>query len=111
MRIAVVSAVVVFMFCPGVSRAQTLYGSLVGSVIDAAGAAIPGATIETTSASTGLAKKALTDERGAYLFNDLQPGAYTVKVTAPSFASFTKTGVQVSINTIVRVDVQLQVGA
>ncbi|HTM47190.1 MAG TPA: carboxypeptidase regulatory-like domain-containing protein, partial [Bryobacteraceae bacterium] len=98
-------------FCAGDSRAQTLYGSLVGSVTDSAAAAIPNATVEATNTGTGFTKRARTDERGGYLFNDLQPGLYDVKVSAPAFSTFTKTGVQISINTIVRADVQLQVGA
>jgi hypothetical protein len=103
---------VVLLLAAGARRsdAQVLYGSLVGSVTDAAAAAIPNASVEATNTSTGITKRASTDERGAYLFSDLQPGAYDIRVTAPSFSTFTKTGVAISPNTVVRVDVQLQVG-
>lgn len=58
--------------------------------------------------ATGFAREAATNERGSYLFSDLQPGTYEVRVAAPSFATFTQTGVAVSANTVIRVDVQLQ---
>jgi hypothetical protein len=94
-----------------VSSAQTLYGSMVGSVTDSAAAAIPNATVDATNTSTGFTQRRTTDERGAYQFNDLPPGPYDVRIAAPSFSTITQAGVQISINTIVRVDVQLQVGA
>jgi len=36
---------------------------------------------------TGILKAAQTDERGSYLFNDLQPGIYKVTVSAKAFSS------------------------
>ena len=57
------------------SPAQVLYGSLTGTVTDAADAAVPGAKVEAVNVATGIAKQSSTDERGVYLFNDLQPGS------------------------------------
>jgi hypothetical protein len=79
-------------------------------VTDPACAAIPNAQVEATNIATGQVKTWSTDDRGAFLASDLQPGVYDVKVTAPAFAMFTKTGVAVTANTVVRVDVQLRVG-
>jgi hypothetical protein len=93
------------------ARAQVLYGSLVGTVTDAAGAVVPNASIDATAQGTGVAKRVAADERGSFLISDVQPGVYDVRVAASGFATFTKTGVAVTINTTVRVDVQLQVGA
>jgi hypothetical protein len=93
------------------AKPQVLYGSLVGTVTDAAGAVVPNAAVEVVHAGTGQVKRVATDERGGFLLSDLQTGTYEVKVAAPGFASFTKTGVAISINTVVRQDVQLQVGA
>ncbi len=57
-------------------EAQTLYGSLTGNLTDASGSAVPNAKIEVLNVGTGVLKTAQTDERGVYLFNDLQPGTY-----------------------------------
>src|SRR4051812_6276342 len=66
-------------------KAQTLYGSLTGNITDTSGAAIPGAKIEAVNQGTSTVKTVVTDERGAYLLSDLQPGTYKVTISAPSF--------------------------
>src|SRR5262249_39118787 len=42
---------------------------------------------------------------------NLAAGGYDLKVTAPGFRTFSQTGVQISINTVSRVDVRLELGA
>jgi hypothetical protein len=91
--------------------AQTLYGSLVGNITDSSGGSVPGAKVQAVNTATGFLRESAANERGAYLFSDLQPGTYEVRVSAPSFAAFTQTGVGVSANTVIRVDVQLQLSS
>ena len=90
------------------AKAQTLYGTLVGNVSDPSNASIAAAKVVAVNAGTGFSREALTDERGGYLFSDLQPGAYRITVTASGFAGFTQTDVQVSTNAVLRVDVRMQ---
>jgi hypothetical protein len=54
------------------TRAQNLYGTLTGNVTDSSEAAVAGAKVEALNMDTGVAREVLTDERGAYSFNDLQ---------------------------------------
>eukprot|EP00456_Euglypha_rotunda_P090531 TRINITY_DN94915_c0_g1_i1.p1 TRINITY_DN94915_c0_g1~~TRINITY_DN94915_c0_g1_i1.p1 ORF type:complete len:101 (-),score=22.29 TRINITY_DN94915_c0_g1_i1:10-312(-) len=75
-----VLAILSALLATGPLSAQTLYGSLTGNVTDASGAAVPNAKIETLNVATGVVKTALTDDRGAYLLSDLQPGSYKVKI-------------------------------
>jgi hypothetical protein len=86
-----------------------LYGSLTGNITDPSGAAVPNVKVETQNAGTGIAKIAMSDERGTYLFNDLQPGTYKITVSAPSFATRVLEGAVVSANVVLRLDVVLQV--
>jgi hypothetical protein len=88
--------------------AQTLYGTLVGNVTDPSNAAIGGAKAVAVNTDTGFSREATTDDRGGYLFSDLQPGTYRVNVNATGFAAFAQTGVQISANSVVRVDVRMQ---
>jgi len=90
-------------------RAQVLYGSLTGNVTDPSGASVPNVKVEVKHTGTGIAKTAVSDERGLYLFNDLQPGDYNITVSAPSFATRVLAGAVVSANAVLRVDVVLQV--
>jgi len=59
-----------------------LYGSLVGNVTDATGAAVPGAAVVLTNRATALVRRATSDDRGQYSFNDLQLGDYDATVSA-----------------------------
>ena len=63
------------------ARAQVLYGSLVGNVTDPNGAAVTGAKVDLTNVATGDVTTAMTDERGAYTFHDLQVGVYKVAIS------------------------------
>ncbi len=53
--------------------AQTLYGTLTGSVVDKTGAAIPGATVTATNEGTGLTVDTVSDAEGAYTIRNLAP--------------------------------------
>jgi hypothetical protein len=90
------------------AKAQTLYGTLVGNVTDPSNASVAAAKVAAVNADTGFSREAITDERGGYLFSDLQPGAYRINVTASGFAAFTQTDVRVSTNAVLRVDVRMQ---
>ena len=92
-----------------IAGAQTLYGSLTGNVTDTSGASVPNAKVEALNTGTGIVKQALTDDRGAYLFSDLQPGTYKITISAPAFASRVLEGVIVDANTVHRLDVSLAV--
>src|SRR4030081_2726957 len=90
-------------------NAQVLYGTLTGNITDSTGAALPGARIEASNIATGLKKEVTTDDRGAYLFNDLQPGTYNVTISATSFGTLRQENIDISVNTIRRVDAKLHV--
>src|SRR5215468_9875914 len=91
-------------------NAQVLYGSLTGNVTDPSGAVVAGTKVEALNVSTGATKVAITDERGAFLFSDLQAGVYKLTFTARSFKTLVQDNLKVDANTARRLDVQLQVG-
>ena len=91
-------------------QAQVLYGSLVGRVEDQSGAVLPGARITVTNKATGQQREAVADDSGAYAFRDLQVGTYDLNITQNGFKSYTKANVLISLNTVVREDVQMSVG-
>src|SRR6476619_6650733 len=91
------------------AAAQTLYGSLTGNVTDASGAAVPNAKVDALNVGTGILKTDQTNDRGSYLFNDLQPGTYKVTISAKAFSTHVTEGVTISQNTTLRLDTALSV--
>src|SRR5882672_9814883 len=75
---------VAFLASPPSSRAQVLYGSLVGNVTDPNGHAVPGAKVDIVNIGTGEAKRTTSDDNGGYSFTNLQVGVYRVTVSMKS---------------------------
>ncbi|MCB1020367.1 MAG: TonB-dependent receptor [Acidobacteria bacterium] len=97
-------------FAPQSAMAQVLYGSLTGVVSDPSGASIPGAELEATQTLTGRVLKGTSDAEGRYSFVNAPAGPYDVKVTADGFRSLSQQGVTVSVNSVTRLDVTLELG-
>jgi hypothetical protein len=93
------------------AHAQVLYGSIVGNVTDAQGAAIPAATVTVTSRETNLTREVISNEVGAYNVANLPPGTYEVRVSLQGFREFQQTNVPLGAGQISRVNVRLELGA
>ncbi len=73
---------------PNFSAAQSLTsGDIAGTILDPTGAAVPGATVALTNNETGAKQTTTTSSTGAYRFALLNPGNYSVAVTASGFQS------------------------
>ena len=92
------------------AAAQVAVGTLLGNVSDESGAAIPGATITATEVRTNISRTAISNQAGSYTFNNTPPGIYKVEGELVGFKKFTRENVEVSVNTTIRVDIQLAVG-
>ena len=101
----------VFTMASGRSEAQLLYGGLVGAVIDAQGAVVPGARVTIVNTETNLTREATTDAQGQYSFTNIQPGPYDVKVSLQGFKEAIQSRVPVTVGQISRVNLTLAVGA
>lgn len=78
-RSPLLSAVVVFV-CTSLAAAQGTTSRLVGSVKDATGGIIPGATVTLTNEGTNTSFFTVTSAAGTYVFEAVQVGVYTVTV-------------------------------
>jgi Carboxypeptidase regulatory-like domain/TonB dependent receptor len=105
---AVIVALIALSSAP--AAAQVLYGSVVGNITDQTRAVVPGATVTITNKGTGQVLVSSTNSDGEYTINNVQPGAYDVKVTKDGFTTFTKTNLTITANNVTRNDVELKVG-
>jgi Carboxypeptidase regulatory-like domain len=94
------------------AHAQNTYASVHGTVTDASGAVVPGATVTVTNTSTGIHSSQTTDGNGYYIFPQLAIGGpYTVKVEKSGFQNFQSTGITLSINENREADAKLTAGS
>src|SRR5262249_24835900 len=91
--------------------AQTFRGGINGTVTDQSGAVVPNATVDATDSATGVLHKTITSSAGAYAFQDLPLGAYTVKVAVQGFKASVIKGVPVTAGVIYTLPVRLSVEA
>jgi hypothetical protein len=90
---------------------QAVNATLLGTVTDASGGAVPKAKITITETQTGVSHALQTNESGNYILPDVPPGIYAVTVEANGFKKETRSDVAVRVDTSTRVDVQLQTGS
>ncbi len=91
--------------------AQTaVTGAITGTVTDASGAAISGATVEVLNAGTGVTDQTVTNSDGVYRFSSLIPGTYTVTVKQANFAPNERPNIVLNAGTVLRADASLKVG-
>lgn len=60
--------------------AQTITGSITGTVSDQSSLPVQGATVVLTNQATGAKREAETDARADFLFSGLPPGQYSLSV-------------------------------
>ena len=80
------------------SLAQTVTGTVSGTVKDPAGAVIAGADVTLTNQTTGVSQKTTTNELGLFVFPSVLPGTYTVEVTSQGFKTFRLRDITVTAN-------------
>jgi len=80
----------------GTAAAQITTGSITGTVKDAQGGVIPGATVTLISNSQATKTPVVTDATGDFVFVNVRPDTYTIEVTMPSFKTLRRAGVPVS---------------
>jgi hypothetical protein len=93
------------------ASAQSVYGSIFGTVSDNTGAVIPDATISVTSATKNTTVTVTSNGSGDYSVPHLIPDTYNLKVVAKNFKPFETKGIAVLADTSPRIDPQLEVGS
>ena len=96
----------------GLLHAQTaVTGAITGYVSDASGAVVADAAVEATNTATGVTDQSVTNGDGVYRFSSLIPGTYTITISKPGFAKFTRQAISVETGTSVRIDASLPVAS
>jgi len=105
----ITTAALLILVSFGAASAQESRGSLTGKVSDQNGAVLPGATVVIKNIDTNAASTSTTNDEGIYTFPLLQPGNYSLTVTANGFAEATREGIQISVSEKRTLDLPMQV--
>ena len=87
--IVAVSAIA-FTLSPAILLSQQATTSLSGTITDASGAVVPNAVVSITRGANGQGAQTQTGARGVYRFQQLDPGTWTIKVSASGFGDQSK---------------------
>ena len=81
---------------PSSTSAQGNTGTMSGTVTDAQGQVIPGATVSIISEATGESRDVVSDAKGDFQSTNLQPGRYTIRVALQSFRTLERKNIVLS---------------
>ena len=95
----------------GAAQAQTVTGTVTGTVLDSSGAAIPNAAVTVVNTGTGVRTPTTSNGEGVYSVRFLPIGRYTVEVNAQGFALFTAPAFQLEITQTARIDAHLGINS
>lgn len=91
--------------------AQSSTTSLRGTISDAKGAVLPGATVTIKDPQTGFSRSTTTDGQGVYQFLQLPPTTYVLTVNASGFATLKEGGVRLLVSTPAMLNFSMEVQA
>ncbi|MDR3738576.1 MAG: carboxypeptidase regulatory-like domain-containing protein [Terracidiphilus sp.] len=91
-------------------RSQSSSAQLSGTVSDATGAIVTGASVKLTNVGTGVSNDAVTNASGVYTFSFVAPGAYSLVVSANGFSTAKETGINLQVADVRAINVTLAVG-
>jgi len=106
-----VSVLALILLCASMALGQTNKGAISGTVFDANGAAVPGATVTITNLGTNQATTLTTSSSGAFTLASLDPVAYSVEVEATGFKRARVETVKVDTATTASVNILLETGS
>jgi hypothetical protein len=98
-----------FQFSTPVVIAQTTTSTIEGTVTDANGAVIAGATVKASGTTLATERSVTTDDVGFYRITALPAGTYTVTISQTGFSTNTS-NIELTVNRVARFDIQMQVG-
>src|SRR5262245_24914146 len=86
---------------------QTTFATITGTVTDPTGSVVPGAKVIITSEAEGTVRDLTAGTTGVFTAPNLTVGRYRLQVNAAGFAPYDRTGIILSANQVLNVDVKM----
>jgi hypothetical protein len=87
------------------------FGEITGEVTDSSGGVIVGARVTITNPQTNFTRQTTTNNAGNYNFPALLPGVYNVRAQREGFQTEVRTGIELQVQQVARIDFQFKIGA
>jgi hypothetical protein len=94
----------------GISWAQQVFGSIIGTVTDPSGSAVANAKVTISEVNKGTSSDTMTNESGQYTKGQLIPGTYKVTIESAGFNKVSSNELTVSVDQTVQFNASMQVG-
>ena len=95
----------------GSAAAQAVRATVLGTVTDATGSVLPGATVNVTSTETGVVQSTVADSQGRYAVTNLLPAVYHIEASLSGFQTVVRQGIRLVVGTQAVVDFTLGISA
>src|SRR5207245_10622983 len=95
----------------GLLRAQSIYGTITGTVYDPSGAVVANANVTLKNVASGDVRKGATNSDGYYSFSSVPVGSYTLTVEASGFQKTVTEGIGVAGAASLSFPIKLAIGA
>lgn len=106
----IISVLVVLVLAPTIyAQTQITTGTIQGTVLDANGAALPGANVELKNADTNFVRTVTTDDEGRFIALTLPPGRYTLTVSKSGFATLIVEKAELTVGQALNLPISMKV--
>ncbi|HCC56370.1 MAG TPA: hypothetical protein DEQ47_03775, partial [Solibacterales bacterium] len=102
--------ITIFLLFCACAAAQDFRATLLGQVSDAAGAAVPNASVKATNVGTNETTEVKTNGSGSYTIPYLQPGTYNIEVSAAGFQTIEREGIILRVADKQNLPISMQIG-
>jgi hypothetical protein len=93
------------------AQGQDFRATVLGYVLDPSRSAVPGAVVKATKEDTNVSRETQTNQAGLYTVSGLDPGSYTITVTAQGFTAQKRTGIILQTNDKLNMSFTMEIGA
>jgi trimeric autotransporter adhesin len=108
-RAALIIGALLAAISPGLVFGQGFQGGLRGAVKDSGGV-IPGVEVTLTNEATNIARSTTTNERGEYVFTNVDPGTYKLRAVLTGYKTVEQPSIRIGTQQFLTLDVTMEVG-